>query len=200
LFEESPMKSKFLLAALACTALAACGGSEPANETAAANTAAPAAGELADAGNASAAAPTTNAVTNAAAPATNPAEVIKAREAHYKEIGKAMKGIGDELKKSAPDVKVIQANAATIDRLAPQVPGWFPAGTGPESGVKTEARAEIWSKPQDFSAAAANFATAAKQFNATAQTGDLAAIGAAMKQLGGSCKGCHDKFRNEDKD
>lgn len=189
------MKSKFLLAALACTALAACGGSEPANETAAANTAAPAEAELAEAGNASAAA----GEANAAAPA-DPAEVIKAREAHYKEIGKAMKGIGDELKKSAPDVKVIQANAATIDRLAPQVPGWFPAGTGPEAGVKTEARAEIWTKPEEFSAAATNFATAARQFNATAQTGDIAAIGAAMKQLGGSCKGCHDKFRTEEKD
>lgn len=187
------MKSKFLLAALACTALAACGGSETANDTAAANTAAPAEVELADAGNASAA-------TNAAAPAADPAEVIKARQAHYKEMGKAMKGIGDELKKSAPDVAVIQANAATLDRLAPQVPGWFPAGTGPEAGVKTEARAEIWSKPEEFSAAAANFATAARQFNATAQTGDVAAIGAAMKQLGGSCKGCHDKFRAEEKD
>lgn len=194
------MKSKFLLAALACTALAACGGSETANQTAAANTAAPAEVELADAGNASAPADTTNAVANAAAPATDPSEVIKAREVHYKEIGKAMKGIGDELKKSAPDVKVIQANAATIDRLAPQVPGWFPAGTGPEAGVKTEARAEIWTKPQEFSAAATNFATAAKQFNATAQTGDVAAIGAAMKQLGGTCKGCHDKFRDEKKD
>lgn len=192
------MKSKFLLAALACTALAACGGSKTANETAAANTAAPAEAELADAGNASA-----SAAANAAAPADpapNPAEVIKAREGHYKEIGKAMKGIGDELKKGAPDVKIIQANAATIDRLAPQVPGWFPAGTGPEAGVKTEARAEIWTKPQEFSAAAAHFATAAKQFNATAQAGDVAAIGPAMKQLGGACKGCHDKFRTEEKD
>jgi cytochrome c556 len=192
LFKESPMKSKFLLAALACTALAACGGSDTANETAA-NGTAPAAVEPTDAGNAAA-------VANAAAPALNPAEVIKAREKHYEDIGKAMKAIGDELKKSAPDVKVIQANAATIDRLAPQVPNWFPAGTGPETGVKTEARAEIWSKPEEFSAAATNFATAARQFNATAQTGDVAAIGAAMKQLGGSCKGCHDKFRNEDKD
>lgn len=198
------MTPKFLLAAFACTALAACGGADTANETAAANSAAPAQVELADAGNASAAAETTNAVTNAAAPAADPApdpaEVIKTREAHYKEIGKAMKGIGDELKKSAPDVKVIQANAATIDRLAPQVPSWFPAGTGPEAGVKTEARAEIWTKPEEFSAAAAHFATAAKQFNATAQTGDVAAIGAAMKQLGGACKGCHEKFRTEKKD
>jgi len=190
------MKSKFLLAALACTALAACGGSKTANETAAANTAAPAEVELADGGNASGGAEPANAPN----PAPNPAEAIKARQGHYKEIGKAMKGIGDELKKSAPDVKIIQANAATIDRLAPQVPSWFPAGTGPEAGVKTEARAEIWTKPQEFSAAAAHFATAAKQFNATAQAGDVAAIGAAMKQLGGACKGCHDKFRTEEKD
>ncbi|MDB5697881.1 MAG: cytochrome [Alphaproteobacteria bacterium] len=189
------MKSKFLLAALACTALAACGDSSTANQSAAANSAAPAQVELADAGNASAAAE----VTNAAAPAADPAEVIKTREAHYKEIGKAMKGIGDELKKGTPDVKVIQAHAATIDRLAPQVPSWFPAGSGPEAGVKTEARAEIWSKPDEFREAAAKFAAAARQFNATAQTGDVAAIGAGMKQLGGSCKGCHEKFRTEEK-
>ena len=48
--------------------------------------------------------------------------------------------------------------------------------------------------PGSFPAGAA----AAKAFGAAAAGDDLAATGTAMKKLGGTCKGCHDKFRAED--
>ena len=138
--------------------------------------------------------------TNAAAPATaaNAAESIRARQSHYKDIGRAMKGINDELKKDAPDVAAIQAHAATIDRFAPQIQGWFPDGTGASAGVKTAAREEIWSKPDVFRSAAERLAAEAARFHVTTQSGDLAAIRAGVRDLGGACKNCHDSFRAED--
>ncbi|MDE8530024.1 hypothetical protein PCJ27_28530, partial [Klebsiella pneumoniae] len=38
-------------------------------------------------------------------------DVIAARQAHYKDIGRAFKTINDQLKTATPDLAVIQANA-----------------------------------------------------------------------------------------
>lgn len=116
-----------------------------------------------------------------------------AREANFKQISKAKKAIDDELKKPAPAIEAIQANAKLIDTLAPQVPGWFPAG----SGTGTEALPAIWEKPAEFSKAAADFATAAHALQAAATAGDVAQITTAATSLGGTCKACHSKFREK---
>ena len=117
------------------------------------------------------------------------------RHENYEQIGDAMKAIGDQLKATAPDVAKIQAAAATINGFAPKVESWFPVGSGPADGIKTDALQAIWEKPEEFKQAAAKFVEEAAKFDALAKAGDLAAIGEGMKGLGGSCKGCHDKFR-----
>ena len=63
---------------------------------------------------------------------------------------------------------------------------------------KTEALPAIWEKPAEFSAAAQKFTDGAGSFQRVAQTGNLAAIGAGVKALGGTCKGCHEQFRKPD--
>ena len=130
--------------------------------------------------------------------AATPAETVKARQANYKQIGKAFKAVRDELKNPAPSIAVMQASGKTFDELAPKLPTWFPAGTGPEAGVKTEALPVIWQKNDDFKAAAAKFATAAHAFNLAAQSGNIDAVKAAVPGLGGACKNCHDTFKAKD--
>src|SRR5580698_7460647 len=110
-----------------------------------------------------------------AAVAADMGAVIQARQAHYKAIGAASKGIYDELNKPAPDANAIQGYARTLDQLAPQIPSWFPAGSGPESGVKPHAKAEIWAQPAAFKTAADGFAAAARHFDLTAAGGDIGA-------------------------
>ena len=56
----------------------------------------------------------------------------------------------------------------------------------------------LWAKPAEFKEAADKFVAAAASFHTLAQAGDIAAIGQGMKALGGTCKGCHDKFREAD--
>ena len=126
------------------------------------------------------------------------AEAVKERQAYYKEIGKATKGVFDELKTAAPSVPQIQTYAKTIDALAPQVPSWFPKGSGPEAGVKTAAKAEIWTKPADFAKAADAFRVESATFYAVAQKGDLGAIKGEAGKLGGTCKACHEEFKARD--
>jgi cytochrome c556 len=177
------MKFVSLIALSACAALAGCGEAEQTNVAATQNNQSEAAAPDAP---------------KAAAQSANAAESIRARQSHYKKIGAAMKGISDELKKDAPSTPAIQTHAATIHQFAPQLQGWFPDGSGSEAGVKTEARAEIWSDPEGFKKRTAVFVSAAAAFNQIAQGGDLKAIRAGVKELGGTCKGCHEQFRVDD--
>jgi cytochrome c556 len=123
--------------------------------------------------------------------------LMKERHENYEKIGDAMKAISRELKAEAPDLAAVRTGAATIAQLAPQVPSWFPAGTGPDVG-KTEARADIWQKPEDFAAKAQDFQKAAAAFDTAAKGSDVAAIRAAHADLGKSCKGCHDLYREKE--
>ena len=130
--------------------------------------------------------------------AATAAGVISARQGNYKQIGKANKAINDELRKPAPAIAVIQANAVILDTLAPRIPSWFPKGTGPEAGVKTAALPAIWQRNPEFQAAARNFAIAAHNFRAAAASGDMNRVRAALPAVGTSCRSCHETFRAKD--
>ena len=71
----------------------------------------------------------------------------------------------------------------------------FPAGSDVDG---SEALPVIWEEPEDFQEAIdkANAATAA--FSDAVAGGDKAAIGAAFRDVGAACKGCHDRFRLDD--
>ena len=119
------------------------------------------------------------------------------RHENYERIGKAVKATGRTLKTASPDLAVIRSSAATIASLAPQIPSWFPAGTGPDVG-KTHAKPAIWEKPEDFVQKAREFDAVAKAFDAAAKGGDINVIKASFADLGKSCKSCHDPYRAKD--
>jgi cytochrome c556 len=133
-----------------------------------------------------------------AAQSPDVATFMKTRHHHFHDIGSAFKGVMDELKKPDPSIAEIQKFAAVIDGLAPQVPSWFPAGTGPETGIKTQALATVWQKPDEFKKDAAAFTTQAHAFNTAALTGKLDAVRAGARPLGETCKTCHETFRARD--
>ena len=139
-----------------------------------------------------------NASANVALPGAPPANVaafMHDRHERYEDLGKAMKAINRELKASAPSVDTIRRNADQIARFAQQAPSLFPAGTGPETGHRTRAKAEIWSDAETFRQRMTAFQTESGRFNQAAQSGDVAAVRAALPALANSCKNCHDRFR-----
>ena len=85
-------------------------------------------------------------------------------------------------------------HARGMAALADLAPGVFAADTQSE---KSKAMDAIWEDPEAFSMAMDKFVVAAKNMPAAADTGDRAQIGQAMQALGGSCKGCHDDFKEE---
>ena len=128
-------------------------------------------------------------------PATNAAATIQARQANYKQMAVALRAIGEQLRSGSPDLAQIRPRAALLANRATQLLRWFPRGTGPETGVRTRAKAEIWSNHQGFLHSGATFLVAARELNAAAAAGDLARIRAALPAVQRACSGCHDNFR-----
>jgi cytochrome c556 len=124
-----------------------------------------------------------------------PADLIRERQGHYKQMGAAMKGIYDQLHASEPSVDTIRQQSHVIATFAVQLVRWFPPGTGAEAGVRTRALPEIWSDNLNFRRAGATLLVAARALDAAAQRGDLAAIRAAVPQVGHACGNCHDTYR-----
>lgn len=127
--------------------------------------------------------------------AANAGTIIKQRQANFSLMGKSMKAIGDELKSPNASMTTIRANAKTLNGAAKRVSGHFPKGSGPASGVKTDALPAIWTNNKAFKASAAKLVNATTALNNAAVKGDAAAVRSAMGDVGGTCKSCHDNFR-----
>jgi len=132
-----------------------------------------------------------------ASPATKAAY---ARHANFEKMGGAFKALNDELKKGSPDKTVIATNSKTVAGLAGQLPTWFPRGSGVEARPMSEAKADIWRDAAGFTTAASNLQTQAAKLNQLAAAGDIDGVKVQLRQTGGACKGCHDKYRQEKKD
>jgi cytochrome c556 len=134
-------------------------------------------------------------VTTATAQSPSPADLIRARQANYKQMGAAMKGMYDQLHASTPSIDAIRQGSHVVVTFAPQLLRWFPPGTGPEAGVRTRALPDIWSDNQNFRRAGATLLVAARALDAAAQRGDMDAIRAAVPQVAHACGNCHDTYR-----
>src|SRR5439155_22475546 len=128
-------------------------------------------------------------------PSTPGGKAVLVRQAHCKELAKTLGGLVNELRKDTPDKAVIAANAATAKTMVQQLPTWFPKGSGPEAGVKTAAKAEIWSDAAGFAVAVGKLQDETAKLQQAATAGDMDAIKAQVRATAGACKNCHDTYR-----
>lgn len=131
---------------------------------------------------------------SAAVLAATPQELQKERHEHYEHLGDAFKAVRDGAKSSTPDWAAIEKAATEVQKASVKQEQWFTKGTGPEAG-KTRALPEIWSDPTGFAAAAKLFEEKTPALVAAAKSKDADAVNKAFKEVGGSCKNCHDKYR-----
>ena len=82
------------------------------------------------------------------------------------------------------------ANAEFVGRLP-----WAGFGDGTDKGGNTKAKAEIWKDKAKFMEYAEKMQGEMAKLNAAAKTGNLDAIKTAVGPVGGTCKTCHDAFR-----
>lgn len=128
----------------------------------------------------------------------SPKEAVGVRINAYRENGAAFKTINDQLKSGTPLKIMMRASARTISNTARDQYNWFPAGSGAETGLKTKAKAAIWSDAAGFKSAQDRFAREADLMSKVVETGDAAAMQKQAKALGQACAACHQKYRQED--
>ncbi len=127
-----------------------------------------------------------------------PVDTMHVRKDGYHAMGAAFKAATDTLRGDTARIDTIRQSAVVIRKVSRAQYGWFPAGSGPRPGVKTAAKAEIWSKAADFRARQDAFARQADVFFHAAAGNDVAVMRSEARKLGATCKGCHDNFRESD--
>lgn len=119
---------------------------------------------------------------------------IEAREKTMKAMGGGMKALSEFMKgeKDLGDVK--KAAAAIAGSAAKDAAAVFPKGT--QFGVEdSHVKPELWAEWPKAEAGWKSLTPAAAMLTAAAESGDKAAIGAAMQELGKACKTCHEAYR-----
>ena len=94
-------------------------------------------------------------------------------------------GFGPDLLAMAKGLQAVTRDVAVL----------FPPGT--DFG-ETEAKPEVWSKPDEFKAASDKLSEAVDAYVAAVEQGERAGIAKAFKGVGDACKGCHEDFRKKD--
>ena len=68
-----------------------------------------------------------------------------------------------------------------------------------EVGISGDAKAEVWGDAAGFAAASNKLQVEASRFQQLAAAGVVPGMKAQARAVGGSCKGCHDKYRVPEK-
>lgn len=125
-----------------------------------------------------------------------PEDSIAYRQGVYKIIGWNIGPMAAMMKGEKPyDKDTFAKHAANIAAVAPMALEGF--GPGTDKGAPTKAKAEIWSKMDDFKSKMAKMNEEATKLAAVAKTGTQDDIKKQFGAMGGSCKACHDDYRNK---
>lgn len=129
----------------------------------------------------------------ASAQFAKPEDAIKYRknalfvmQQHYARVGAMAAG------RVPFDAKVAADNAAIAESMS-RLP-WAAFGEGTDKG-DTKAKPEIWMEQAKFKAAAEKMQGEMSKLAAAAKTGNLDSVKAAFQATSGTCKACHDDFR-----
>lgn len=121
------------------------------------------------------------------------ADQARARMAGFRQLGAAYKAVTDGVR--AGDLAKIRQGSGQISGAARGMYGWFPRGSGPQAGIKTLVKPDVWTRAGEFRAAQDAFARQAQAFQRVVAGGDINAIRSEARRLGATCKGCHDSFK-----
>jgi cytochrome c556 len=91
------------------------------------------------------------------------------------------------------DAKIAADSAANAE-FASRLP-WAGFSDGTDKGGNTKAKAEIWKDKAKFMDYAEKMQGEMAKLSVAAKTGNLDAIKPAVGAVGGTCKTCHDAFR-----
>ena len=117
--------------------------------------------------------------------------VIKERMDKFKMSKKMMQTIHKSIQNE--DFETIEKSATTLHNWGKEMIRYFPEGS---DGAPSEASVDIWLDPEGFKKAVNNFEIASLKIINISKEKDFDKIVDSFRSLAGTCKGCHQKFRN----
>ena len=117
--------------------------------------------------------------------------IVKERMDKFKESKQLMKKINSGLQNE--NFKVIEESAQMLLLWSKEMHNFFPEGSDVSP---SEASSDIWLNPEGFNKAIKNFELASLELINQSNTNDKDKTINAFRNLAGTCKGCHQKFRN----
>jgi cytochrome c556 len=132
----------------------------------------------------------------AAAQFQKPEDAVKYRKAAFTVMGTHFGRIGAMVNGRAPyDAAAITANADIVAHMSTLPYAGFVEGTaGTEKGTP---KATVWSERAKFDAAAKKMQDEVAKLLAAAKAGNADQVKATFGNAAGTCKSCHDDFRNQ---
>ncbi len=123
----------------------------------------------------------------------NPGDPIEQRQELMKNTREALKPLMGMRKGEIPfDAATVGDSLATFADAAEHFGALFPEGS--ETGHDTEAKSTIWSDRAGFDEKLEDFGTTVAAVQASSP-GSLDELNASLKDILGTCKGCHDGYR-----
>ncbi len=121
---------------------------------------------------------------------------VKYRQSLFQLIKSNMAPLGGMAKGAIPfDESVMAKNAMRIEQLSDMLSDYMSVDTR-KFDVETEAKAKIWDNTDDVESKIARMQKAAANLQAVVAAKDKDNYRAAIGDIGGSCKSCHDEYTN----
>ena len=117
--------------------------------------------------------------------------IVKERMIKFKASKKLMQKINKGLQNQ--NFKIIEKSAEDLLVWSKEMSKYFPEGS---NDPPSEASSDIWNDPEGFKKAINNFQLASLELITQSKTNDMDQTISAFRSLAGTCKGCHQKFRN----
>lgn len=119
--------------------------------------------------------------------------LVKERMDQMNDMGKAMKAMAEQLR--ANRLSSLDGEVAVIHAAAVRIPQLFPPGSDQRP---TDAKPEIWSRWDDFSAQAKKLGDESTKLAALVSGGDPGSVRGQLRIVGDLCASCHKAYRNKE--
>ena len=120
--------------------------------------------------------------------------IIKERMEKFQESKNLMRTINKSL--SDNNFDIISQSAVKLNQWASEMHKYFPKGSEASASNKSQASGDIWSDPEGFKKAVKKFEIASAKLIKISQNKNIDDTISSFREVAGSCKGCHQKFRN----
>tara|TARA_Y100001935_G_C17124284_1_gene417335 strand:- start:305 stop:748 length:444 start_codon:yes stop_codon:yes gene_type:complete len=120
--------------------------------------------------------------------------IIKERMEKFQESKNLMRTINKSL--SDNNFDIISQSAEKLNQWASEMHKYFPKGSEASASNKSQASGDIWSDPEGFKKAVKKFEIASAKLIKISQNKNIDDTVSSFREVAGSCKGCHQKFRN----